>query len=236
MPPDNQVRRLAGLHQAARQRLIAVNGEAVAVTAIGVSQMGKDDDDIGAGGDHVIIVFSNSLNRILEAQPFGSRSNRDIGRLDGRNANETDLRFSARRAHGNELPGFDVGGMVPAGAGIAHLQCEVGSEEGEVRLTNALFQHGLAPVELVVAQCGGIIAHEIEQVNGRDALLNVGKQAALHNITGIEETHVGPAHISADGVDNRRRARYAGIATRSLKVAMEVIGVQNREIHDRVGR
>ena len=78
---DDQRDWLAGLNQLAGQRLIAIDGEAIAIAAIGITEMRQHDDRVGAGGLDRIVVMNDRIRRVLEAQTLGRRGNRDVRRL-----------------------------------------------------------------------------------------------------------------------------------------------------------
>ena len=80
----------------------------------------------------------------------------------------------------------------------------------------------LPPVELVVAEGRGLIAEEVEQIDYRRALVEIGEQAALHFVAGIKQHDVcsadaGAYHIADDVAD----ACDAGVAASGFQAGRE---------------
>ncbi len=109
------------------------------------------------------------------------------------------------------------------------------------RLGGPVGQVHLAPVELVVAEGRHVVAHRVVGRDGGDALARrravtqVGQQASLHLVAGVDEQDVGRTDGRTDVIDHRRNPGAAGVAVRSLQLAVEVVRVQDRE-RDRAGR
>ena len=242
---DDQIHRFSGGVQPLCQGLVTINREAIAVTAVGISQVAEHDHHVGLRF-HLIVVVKDRIERVLEAQPCRGRGEGDVRSLGCGDADQShpDLIRSCADRQDLIRPAVDESGCRPAGRGAVSrvVHDDVGDNKGVGRLGRSLAQDLLSPVEIVITQRRHIVIHRIEGSDGGDAFLYVGEQAALHRVARIHQQDFVRADSRAHAVNRRSDPRDTRIAPRGLQLAVEIVGVKDgngggsgRECEDREG-
>ena len=241
---DDQVRGLARVDQHLGEGLVAVDREAVAVAAVVEPVVAQDDDHVGLGLDGVVVV-EDRLRGIAEAQAIGRLGDRDVRRLHRPDADHADLHLVGGRADREHLvrrhagverlPRAGAAAVLLGDVGRDHLDRRLVAGRGRLGLRDPVPEDVLAPVELVVAECRGVVAERPVVVDRGQAVLDVGQQAALHDVAGVEQEHLVGADRRSHALDRVGDPRGPGVRPGRLEVAVEVVGVQDRERHVAAG-
>ena len=101
---------------------------------------------------------------------------------------------------------------------------EVGTDDGDIQLTEQFVHAGYAVIELVVTQTNGIVVHVAEDVNDVLSLGNGTCRAALQEVATADKSH-GLAVVRSEDLAD---ASQTGVV---VNVAMHVVFVKH---HDRL--
>ena len=179
------------------QNLIAGVGAVLLVELGEHAHVGGDHNDVRLIADLSDGVFHGQIGSLVGALLNALLAAVPDGNVRGDDADDGQL---------HAAPLHD--GPALAGDVLAVRSADIGRQDGEVRLTQDLVHVGDAPVELVVAQGHGVIAHVVHGghdgvgIIGRLVVQVVGHDGPLDVVAGIHQEGVGAllAHLLDIGV------------------------------------
>ena len=162
------------------------------------------------------------FSRVLEAQTGSGSGNGDGGGFSSGYANECHFDADPGGANINEdlIGSICKGWGSPASGGaVARIVLhDVGSHVGVSRLRGAVTQHRLAPVELMVAKGGHIVAHRVVGCNGRHALTPGSKAGCPAFRRPRQPTERCGAHAGAHAINDGCGACHARVTAGCVPV------------------
>ena len=228
MPPDDEIRGILDPLEDVHQQSLApqrwgawVNTALIASGLAHRPHMGRDHDEVHIEAAEVGDPPIDGLGLIPEQERPGPTCHDNGRRL--RQGDPNDAHPDA--APFDQSPGLDPGRRSPC-EGIQ----DIGGEPREVTFGHAGLKGVESPVELMIAERGGVVALTVVQVHGGCTPTQIGNGSALKDITRGEQ-HGGPVksdpgRVEPSGQHGGSTDRYA-LYDCGEESTMEVIGMEN---------